>query len=147
MSFSKQSQAALEFIMTYGWAILVVLVAIGALAYFGVLDPGKFLPSRCTLPVGIGCVDHYADSSVSEIGVTLKNSLGYDATTVSVIASGCTTSSTLASFKNGQQYTFQPQGCSITSGQKYSGGINVTFTNLDTQVTHKLQGTLITKVS
>ena len=34
---NKKSQAALEFIMTYGWAILVVLVAIGALAYFGIL--------------------------------------------------------------------------------------------------------------
>lgn len=28
--------AVMEFLMTYGWAILVVLVAIGALAYFGV---------------------------------------------------------------------------------------------------------------
>ena len=35
----KKSQAAMEFLMTYGWAILVVLVAIGALAYFGVLSP------------------------------------------------------------------------------------------------------------
>lgn len=29
--------------MTYGWAILVVLAAIAALAYFGVLSPDKFL--------------------------------------------------------------------------------------------------------
>mgnify|MGYP001619472072 FL=1 len=41
----KKSQAALEFLMTYGWAILVVLVAIAALAYFGVLSPCKFVPS------------------------------------------------------------------------------------------------------
>ena len=43
----KRGQVALEFIMTYGWAILVVLVAIGALAYFGVLNPGKYLPEKC----------------------------------------------------------------------------------------------------
>jgi uncharacterized protein (UPF0333 family) len=35
----KKSQAAMEFLMTYGWAIIVVLVAISALAYFGVLSP------------------------------------------------------------------------------------------------------------
>ena len=133
--------------MTYGWAILVVLIAIGALAYFGVLDPGKFLPSRCALPSGITCLDNYADSSVSEIGVTLKNSLGYDIASVSVTAGGCTTSSLLSSFKNGQQYTFQPQGCAIISGQKYSGQVNITFTNSDTQVTHVFQGTLITKIT
>ena len=46
--FRKKGQAAMEFLMTYGWAILVVLVAIGALAYFGVLSPDRFLPERCT---------------------------------------------------------------------------------------------------
>ncbi len=30
----KKGQGAMEFLMTYGWAILVVLVAIGALFYF-----------------------------------------------------------------------------------------------------------------
>jgi uncharacterized protein (UPF0333 family) len=38
----RKGQAAMEFLMTYGWAILVVLAAIGALAYFGVLSPDKF---------------------------------------------------------------------------------------------------------
>ena len=36
MKKNNRAQAALEFLMTYGWAILVVLVSIGALAYFGV---------------------------------------------------------------------------------------------------------------
>lgn len=34
-----KGQAAMEFLMTYGWAILVVLACIGALTYFGVLKP------------------------------------------------------------------------------------------------------------
>ena len=41
---SRKSQAALEFLMTYGWAVLVVLVVIGVLAYFGVLNPCRFYP-------------------------------------------------------------------------------------------------------
>ncbi len=45
----KKSQAAMEFLMTYGWAILVVLTAISALAYFGVLDPQRFFPSKCII--------------------------------------------------------------------------------------------------
>ena len=58
---SRSGQAAMEFLMTYGWAILVVLVSIGALAYFGVLSPEKFLPAKCTLQSGITCLDHKAD--------------------------------------------------------------------------------------
>jgi len=56
-SSGKKAQAAMEFLMTYGWAILVVLAAIGALAYFGVLSPDRFLPEKCTLPSGIACLD------------------------------------------------------------------------------------------
>ena len=54
----KRSQAAMEFLMTYGWAILVVLAAIAALAYFGILSPEKFLPEKCVLAPGLACVQH-----------------------------------------------------------------------------------------
>ena len=54
----KKGQAALEFLTTYGWAFLVVLVMIGALAYFGVLNPSRLLPDKCVFGAGIGgCTD------------------------------------------------------------------------------------------
>ncbi|NCN99135.1 hypothetical protein COU62_00575 [Candidatus Pacearchaeota archaeon CG10_big_fil_rev_8_21_14_0_10_35_219] len=43
-----KGQAAMEFLMTYGWAILAAIIAIGVLAYFGV-----FSPSRLAGPAGI----------------------------------------------------------------------------------------------
>ncbi|MGM5482405.1 MAG: hypothetical protein ACQESF_02985 [Nanobdellota archaeon] len=51
----KRGQAALEFLMTYGWAFLVIMIMIGALAYFGVLSPQKFLPDRCKFGTPILC--------------------------------------------------------------------------------------------
>ncbi|MDD9954294.1 MAG: hypothetical protein OXR66_08235 [Candidatus Woesearchaeota archaeon] len=51
-----RGQAAMEFTMTYGWAILVVLVAIGTMGYFGVLSPGKYLPDACIIS-GFQCED------------------------------------------------------------------------------------------
>lgn len=42
-----KGQAALEFLMNYGWAILVVLIVIGALSYFGVLSPDRFIEDKC----------------------------------------------------------------------------------------------------
>jgi hypothetical protein len=53
-----RGQAALEFLMTYGWAILVVLIVIGALAYFGVLNPTIMLPEKCILQMGLYCKNH-----------------------------------------------------------------------------------------
>ena len=42
MMKSKKSQVAMEFLMTYGWAILVAIIAIGVLAYFGVFSPSTY---------------------------------------------------------------------------------------------------------
>ena len=42
----ERQSVALEFMFTYGWVILVVLVMIGALAYFGVISPDRFLPNK-----------------------------------------------------------------------------------------------------
>lgn len=46
----------IEFFWLYGWAIFVVLAAIGALFYFGILPPNseraeQFMTCQCTTPV------------------------------------------------------------------------------------------------
>jgi len=43
---NKKGQAALEFLTTYGWAFLVILIMIGALSYFGVLNPSMYSKSK-----------------------------------------------------------------------------------------------------
>jgi len=58
--FNKKGQAALEFLSTYGWAFLVVLVMIGALAYFGVLNPSSYAPDKCVGSTVISCGGSYA---------------------------------------------------------------------------------------
>jgi hypothetical protein len=49
MKLSVKSQAAMEFLMTYGWALLVILLVLAALAYFGMLNPDRFLPDKITV--------------------------------------------------------------------------------------------------
>jgi len=52
---TKKGQGALEFLMTYGWAFLVILIMIAALTYFGVLNPSKWLPDRCNFGSDTTC--------------------------------------------------------------------------------------------
>ena len=77
MVMKKKAQAAMEFLMTYGWAILVVLVVIGALAYFGVLNPQNLLPEKCTLPVGLYCKDYLISSTDSTVTLKIENGIGH----------------------------------------------------------------------
>ena len=62
---NKKSQAAMEFLMTYGWAIMIVLIGIGALFFLGVFNPST--PSTCNIASPFICQD-----------VALKN-LGFTA--------------------------------------------------------------------
>ncbi len=77
----RKAQAAMEFLMTYGWAILVVLAAVAALAYFGVLSPARYLPETCDFPGGSGftCVDGRATISDANnrFDFAVKNSQGF----------------------------------------------------------------------
>ncbi len=74
---NSKGQAALEFLMTYGWAFMVILVMIGALGYYGVLSPKKFIPSKCLFETTLAC-ENYQLSSTDSVGsakLKLKNSL------------------------------------------------------------------------
>jgi uncharacterized protein (UPF0333 family) len=78
---NKRAQAAMEFLMTYGWAILVVLVVIGALAYFGILNPDTLLPEKCQIQMGLYCKDHLVTTdgtSKGSILLALENGRGSD---------------------------------------------------------------------
>ena len=39
-----KSQSAMEYLMTYGWAILIIAVVLGALFFLGVFNPNNFAP-------------------------------------------------------------------------------------------------------
>ena len=72
--WNLKSQAALEFLTTYGWAFLVILIMIAALSYFGILSPSKLLPDRCNFGAEFGCSDYGIGSS--GFLVKLRNNLG-----------------------------------------------------------------------
>ena len=72
----KKGQAALEFLTTYGWAFLIILVMIGALAYFGVLDPSNFAAERCVATTPLSCDGQNYLLSTTSANISLRN--GYN---------------------------------------------------------------------
>ena len=82
MAFKIKGQAALEFLTTYGWAFLIILIMIGTLAYFGILSPSKLLPNRCNFGAELGCSDYriaataIAPDPANSFRLKLKNNVG-----------------------------------------------------------------------
>ena len=55
MKTAKKSQSAMEYLMTYGWAILVISVVLGALFSLGVFSGSNFEGTACIPNPGFYC--------------------------------------------------------------------------------------------
>ena len=149
----RKGQAAMEFLMTYGWAILIVLAAIGALAYFGVLSPGRFLPSSFTMSGGFSAGQYKI--STSALNFTVINSMGVDVTVNSINVTSKAGSDVTCSVEvtpnqlvgNGGSYDVNTAGCTGSQvGQKFKADIKVVYTRSGETVTHTATGEMTTAV-
>jgi len=158
----RRAQAAMEFLMTYGWAILVVLAAIGALAYFGVLSPDRFLPEKCTLPSGVACLDFSATGA--SITLSIQNSGGFDMQNVvvnltnGVNAIPCTvvlpgtntvpdgTKNSYTCLASAAVPAFTNPANQFPPG-KFKATIGMYYKNAQTLMDHSKQGELIAKIT
>lgn len=74
----RKAQAAFEYLTTYGWAVLTALIAVGALAYFGFLNPSNLLPNRCDFGSQLECVEYMISRSDGNVYLRLRNNFGKD---------------------------------------------------------------------
>ena len=154
----KKAQAAMEFLMTYGWAILVVLAAIGALAYFGVLSPGKLVPDKCTLGPGFDIKDCKVDTT--GVQMSLYNGLGADVNGVAVTVdatagsavSACDETLALGFIANGQTTNISTY-CATefasappSIGERFDGDLSIVYTKSGESVNHTISGKVQRKV-
>ncbi len=153
----RMAQAAMEFLLTYGWAIMVVLVVIGALAYFGVLSPSNLLPEKCTFPVSFSCRDF--DVGSNGVQVTIQNGGGKDIKVTSVsftsealnsLSGSCSTGAISAVVNNGAQATFyatDPLNCGFkdTGRQKNKYGVQIIYQSADSELSHTASGELLAR--
>jgi hypothetical protein len=113
-----KSQAALEFLTTYAWAFLVILITLGALYYFGVFDFAKFLPQRCLFTSQFECLDFsFVGDDVrfrllNNIGETI-NIVSFDITDDSVTPLTCSAPALTYPFpwERGVEQDFIFDGC------------------------------------
>ncbi|MFH0868858.1 MAG: hypothetical protein V1839_01380 [archaeon] len=78
----KKGQAALEYLTTYGWLLIIIIIVAAAMAGLGLFKKSTFQPAVCSGFVsGLAYVDHKVDSN-KNITLVLTNSLGKQITAV-----------------------------------------------------------------
>jgi hypothetical protein len=74
MNRTKRGQAAIEFLVTYGWAIMAAILVIGALSYFGMTNPATSLPDKCIFSNAFECYDYKLNTTT--LSLQLINTQG-----------------------------------------------------------------------
>ena len=141
----KKSQAAMEFLMTYGWAILVVLAAIAALAYFGVLSPEKFLGDKCVLEPGLACISNKVEPT--QITLLIAQNKGKTIIVDSISVGSC--SSTFSeNMLSGTDHKFVIGGACDNGvvKERFKGDITIGYTEKEANISKTARGNLNTNV-
>jgi hypothetical protein len=142
----KQAQAAIEFLLTYGWAILVVTGAIVALAYFGVINPAKFYPDSCIVPpsTGLGCIDFRMSSD--SVQLLFQNGRGMNIHLSNVSFPSCS-ANTARDIVDGESFFLNLTGCNFgTKGSKVKQTFYLVYNFQDSSVSKQVAGSITAKV-
>ncbi len=121
--YKKRGQAALEFLMTYGWAILSAIIVIGALGSYFYFNLGGSTSIFVNAPFyGIA-----ASATTSVLSLEIENKGGETLNVTSVaVTGGCTTNNTATTMASGAQI-ITLSGCGLTAGDMFSGDITITY--------------------
>ncbi len=73
-----KGQAAIEFFMTYGWAILVLIIVLGVLISSGIFSPNYLISEECAFGTNLKC-DFFLTNSggATNIGLRIFNGFPY----------------------------------------------------------------------
>jgi len=66
-----KSQSAMEYLITYGWAILIVTLVVGVLYTLGLFNPSSIAPSYCVFSGGAFICKSFSISSTGYLSLTL----------------------------------------------------------------------------
>jgi len=129
---NKKGQSALEFIMTYGWALVVLLLVISSL-WFTFGGDKFFVNEKCMMGPGFLCKDF----SVDEGSVTLivKNSQGKNIDSFSFDVPACSVGSDTPPILNGGEQVLSVSDCTFTE-EIFEGPLNFEYSFGESTISH-----------
>ena len=168
----KRGQVAMEFLMTYGWAIIIILLAVAALWYLGVFKAS--ITSRCEVKAPFNCASvKVVDVAAADRAIIVLGATGISSSTTNNKLTGVTVNGVActkfargevpggtdtgialvdATQTNDVRFKRQVISCETASdiggvGDKFSGQFDITYEqDGGGAVTHKIQGSLAGEV-
>lgn len=157
MKNGLSAQSAIEYLTTYGWAIIIITVVLVAMFELGIFQPP--VSTTCVFPAEFGCLTAILYSSTSQVNVTLQQSTQ---TSINITGYGCNNMGNPTNMISlptasqvpvaiGGSFTFNVlcynngTAVTITPGQLFKGFVIVNYTDLSSGFPHTAVGQLIAK--
>ncbi len=137
-----KAQGSFEFLMTYGWALLII-IGIAIYIIYNTYKPETILPASCNLIPGLTCQENLVTST--NIALVLANRMTENLTIINFTIEKC---SPITDFNisSGKRLVLIFENCSNGNvGNKIIRKINVKYKSTS-QIEHQLSGSLISIV-
>lgn len=146
---SKKSQAAIEFLSSYGWALVITLTCLFALTYYITFYPGDY-PETCYFETGFFCNDITIKDNI--IQLSIRNSFGsIDIYPEVRIENKCTSISQISvnglttfpvKVDSEDNFLLRIECADLQKG-RISEDIYINYTSIDNKINHTMKGTII----
>ena len=117
-------QSAMEYLMTYGWAILIIAVVLGALFSLGVF--GNLLGNHCVTTPGWSCISATLSSSTGVLTMSIGQATG---STIYIQGAACATTASSSGFPAFGAVGVGTYGAPTVGGAAISASAPATVTN------------------
>jgi hypothetical protein len=151
---SRKGQAALDFMMTYGWAIVLVVIIAIALFAMGIFDPSNFMGSKAAGFAGV-TVTGWSMDNAGTLTMKVVNNVGspvrLDSINVTIAGTSALVVVTNATLAVGEASSTLTSAVGAfgapATGTGYSAKANIKYTDVNAGFPYTSSGTLTGKVS
>jgi len=164
-SEGSKAQSAMEYLITYGWAILIIAIALGVLFELGLFNPSSFVSTSCIFPADFSCIF----STMYTNGTLVINMEQSTSAPINITAIGCNSNASLS-----HMVSFEPNGIVLQIGSNvtvsgnstvplqcwanntaftgkpgalFKGYVLINYTDIQTGFPHTISGTVLEKVA
>jgi uncharacterized protein (UPF0333 family) len=115
----KKSQVSMEFLINYGWVLVIVLIIVAFIAYFFFLNPVDYIQKRCDSPTGLKCLDFEVYPEQNKVVLYFQNNLGESIENFYAFIpnTNCVAWNSTGYINNYDEYVVEINNCPITSGK------------------------------
>ena len=127
----KNAQAAVEFVMTYGIALIVVFGSMVAMQSLGIVDFTILFKESCAITHDVVCEDLKVTRE-GNFTIVIRNALGADMGNIlfSINSTKCNQNAMVSTIAKNQRTSINLQcGYSFFENEKFKGDIEVRYTN------------------